>query len=181
MNSTGGLSSSSVNAETQCCLYGLPVTEGTASVKRKIFHGNACESAKSLLDDLFLETWQMSVNSFKEMIDSPKSKAYLCHHCYNKAKKCSDLIDNVKKILGEFLSSASKLTTLPSCRKRPASMRDNPTISTAVVQSVVPQSVGEIVMSQNGVNIVNITAGILSPEPPGSPSPKFLINHPQSV
>ena len=102
MNSTGGLSLSSVNAETQCCLRGLPMTEGTALVKCKVFHGNACESAKSLLDNLFLETWQMLVNSFKELINSPNYKAYLCHHCYNKAKKCSDLIDNVKKMLGVF-------------------------------------------------------------------------------
>ena len=141
-----GGSSSSANVETLCCLCRRPVMEGTSLVKRKVFHGKACEIAKSLLEDLFLETWQMSVNSFKEMIDPPDSKAYLCHHCYNKAKKCSDLIDNVKGILGEFLSSASKLTTLPSCRKRPASSRDNPTISTAVVQSVAPESVGEILL-----------------------------------
>ena len=122
--------------------------EGTALVKRKLFNGRACEVARSLLNDLFLETWQIGVNSFNEMIDSNSSKAYLCHHCYNKAKRCSDLIDNVKNTLGEFLSSASKLTTLPSCRKRPASRRDNPTITTAVVQSAAPESASKMMSLQ---------------------------------
>lgn len=117
-------------------------------VKRKVFHGKACEVAKLLIDDLLHEQWQISVMSFKEMINSTNSTAYLCHHCYNKAKKCVDLINNVRQLASDLLNMASKLTaipsTQPSCRKRLASSRDNPTSGTAAVQSRVTESVGEV-------------------------------------
>ena len=66
------------------------------------------------------------------MVDTNDSKAYLCHHCYNKAKKCVDLIDKVREIASGLLNMASKLTAVPSCRKRPASARDDPIIPTTV-------------------------------------------------
>jgi len=52
---------------------------------------------------------------------------------------------------------ASKLTvlplTIPPCRKRLASTRDNPTVSTAVVQSGGSESVGKMTsLPQNGMD-----------------------------
>jgi len=49
----------------------------------------ACELAKLLLNNLLNEQCKMSVIA--------DSKANLCHHCYNKAKKCVDLIDDVRQ------------------------------------------------------------------------------------
>ena len=53
---------------------------------------------------------------------------------YNKAKKCVDLIDEVRQVAGDILNMASKLTVLPSAvvprRKRPASSRVDPAIHT---------------------------------------------------
>ena len=63
--------------EPLCCLCWSSVMEGTMLVKRKVFHGKACKVAKQLIDDLLNEQWQMSVMSFKEMIDSANSKALL--------------------------------------------------------------------------------------------------------
>ena len=133
--------------EPLCCLCRSSMMEGTMLVKRKVFHGKACEVAKQLIDDLLNEQWQMSVMPFKEMIDSANLKAYLCHHCYNKTKKCVELIDNVRKSAGDLLNMAAKLTPVPvpSCRKRLASSRDNhPTINTPVVQSGGTESAGEL-------------------------------------
>jgi len=74
--------------------------------------------------------------SFPEMVDTNNSNAYLCHHCYNKAKRYEDLIDQVREIAGGLLSMASKLTALPSAvpsrRKRPAFARDDPVVPTTV-------------------------------------------------
>ena len=78
-------------------------------VKSKVFHGKACEVAKLLIDDLLHEQWQISVITFKEMIDQTNSKAYLSHHCYNKARKCVDQIDAVRKSAIELLIMALKL------------------------------------------------------------------------
>jgi len=109
-------STHSVPEETLCCLCRCSVMEGTSLIKRNLFHGKACESAKVLLNDLLMENWQMPITSFKEKIDP---KTYLCHHCFNKAKKCLDMIDNLKEKFDGLLSMASKLTppTQPSCRK----------------------------------------------------------------
>ena len=141
-------------------------------VKCKVFHGKACKMAKQLIDDLLHEQWQMSVMSFKEMIDSANSKAYLCHHCYNNTKKCVDLIDIVRQSAGDLLNMASQLTAIPStllsCRKRLASTRDNPTIGTAVVQSGGTESVGEFSsISQTSVNYF-VVGGTPSRMPPAS-------------
>ena len=65
--------------EPLCCLCRSSLMEGTMPVKRKVFHGKACEVAKQLIDYLLNEQWQMSVMSFKEMIDSANLKAYICH------------------------------------------------------------------------------------------------------
>jgi len=85
----------------------------------------------------------MPFTSFKETIDL---KAYLCHHCFNKAKKCLDMIHNLKEKFDGLLNMASKLTTptQPSCRKRLASNRDDFAISNGAVQSGSQDSDGEI-------------------------------------
>lgn len=135
-------------------------------VKRKVFHGKACEVAKQLIDDLLNEQCQVSVMSFQEMVDSKDSKAYLCHHCYSKAKKCADLIDEVRLVAGDLLNMASKLTTLPlpavqSRRKRPASNRDDPVVhSTGSNEQQQSESLGKLVtpVSLNGVKMF-YTAG----------------------
>ena len=78
--------------------------------------------------------------SFQEMVDTNDSKAYLCHH---KAKKCVDLIDEVREIASGLLNMASKLTAVASCRKRPVSARDDPIVPTTV-HSRDSESIGKI-------------------------------------
>ena len=91
----------------------------------------------------------------------------------NKVKKCVDQIVAVRKSASELLIMASKLTalslTIPPCRKRLASTRDNPTVSKAVVQSGGSESVGKVTsLSQNGVNnlLVGGTPSRMPPAPP---------------
>ena len=62
--------------EVRCCLFHQSVAEASALVKRKLFHGKACESSKKLIDHLLKENLQLLVASFKEMNNS---NTYLCH------------------------------------------------------------------------------------------------------
>ena len=113
------------------------VMEGSAIVKRKRFHGKTCESSKKLINDV-LKEHELSVLSFKE---TDNSNAFLCHQCHGQASKCVKLEEEIKKIKGNFLSLASKLTRLPARvtvgqRKRSATVRDSCEMSSStVVQS----------------------------------------------
>ena len=83
-----------------------------------------------------------------------------------------DQIDAVRKSANELLIMASKLmvpSTIPLSRKRLASTRDNPAVSTAVVQSGGSESVGKMMsLFQNGVDnfVVGGTPSQMPPAPP---------------
>ena len=109
--------------EARCCLCRQSVAEASALVKRKLFHGKACESSKKLINELLMENLKLSVQSLKEMNDS---HAYLCHKCHGQTSKYLKLLEEAKKIKENLLSMALNLTTLPVAnRKRTSSTRDS--------------------------------------------------------
>ena len=81
-------------AEEACCLCCRSVMEASALVKRKKFHGKACESSKELINHTLMKNFKLTVLSFREMNNS---NAYLCHQRNTEASKCLKFKTKLKK------------------------------------------------------------------------------------
>ena len=173
--------STSSGAEEACCLCRPSVMEASALVKRKKFHGKACESSKELINHILMENFKLTVLSFREMNNS---NAYLCHQCDTEASKCLKLQDQIIKIKDNILSMVSNLTSLPTVvmtRKRPSSVRDSAEISNLtfaqsesyVKSSTASQSdVTTIGLSQMSADVsMNVPLGLVEPPPSTSTGP----------
>ena len=57
------------NTGVCCCLFRRELSESSAFKKRKLFHGKQCKEAKKFLNEVILEEFRLSVNSFEETIN----------------------------------------------------------------------------------------------------------------
>lgn len=111
------------NMEVRCCLCRRELSESSAFKKRKLFHGEQCKEAKKFLNEVVLEEFRLSVNSFEETINS---KAYLCHLCDAYGANYRKHQNSLSQIRAEVISKLSKLTKLSTAnRKRSASAQAN--------------------------------------------------------
>ena len=110
-------------AVPRCCLCRRELSESSALKKRKLFE--QCKEAKEFLNEVLLEEFQLSVNSFEE---TTYLKAYLCHLCDAYGTNYRKYQNNLNKIRAEVISKLSqlaKLSTATASRKRSASAQAN--------------------------------------------------------
>lgn len=92
-----------------CCLCRRKLLNASALKKRKLIHGESCTRSTEFLNELMLQSFGLSVASFKETADAG---AFFCHMCDGQVTRIFKLQDDIKKIEADIEEKISKLTVI---------------------------------------------------------------------